>query len=67
MLRLLVDCAERAERVRRRGAEVVLVTGGELSLMNRGFLPGDTLPERINAPRRPCPPARADRRDPELG
>ena len=47
MLRLLVDCAERAERVRRRGAEVVLVTGGELSLMNRGFLPGDTLPERI--------------------
>ena len=47
MLRLLVDCAERAERVRRSGAEVVLVTGGELSLMNRGFLPGDTLPERI--------------------
>src|SRR4029079_6984301 len=36
MLRLLVDCAERAERVRRRGAEVVLVTGGELSRMNRG-------------------------------
>ena len=23
------------------------MTGGELSLMNRGFLPGDTLPERI--------------------
>ena len=47
MLGLLVDCAERAERIRRRGAEVVLVTGGELSLLNQGFLPGETLIERI--------------------
>jgi hypothetical protein len=47
MLDLLVDCAERAERVRRRGAQVVLVTGGELSLLNNGFLPGETLVERI--------------------
>ena len=47
MLGLLVDCAERAERLRRRGAEVVLVTGGELSLLNNGFLPGETLVERI--------------------
>ena len=47
MLALLSDCAERAERLRQRGVEVVLVTGGELSLMNQGFLPGDTLVERI--------------------
>ena len=43
MLALFADCAERAERLRRRGAEVVFVTGAELSLMNTGFLPGDTL------------------------
>ena len=47
MLGLLVDCAGRAERIRRTGAEVVLVTGGELSLLNKGFLPGETLIERI--------------------
>ncbi len=47
MLDLLADCAERAERIRRGGAEVVLVTGGELSLLNKGFLPGETLIERI--------------------
>lgn len=44
---LLTDCAERAEWLRRTGAEVVFVTGVELSIMNRGFLPGDTLPERL--------------------
>jgi hypothetical protein len=47
MLSLLVDCAERAERIRLRGADVVLVTGGELSLMNNGFLPGETLVDRV--------------------
>ena len=47
MLDLLADCAERAERLRQRGAEVVLVTGAELSLMNKGFLPGETIGERI--------------------
>ncbi len=47
MLDLLADCAERAERLRRQGAEVVLVLGGELSLMNKGFLPGDTIGERV--------------------
>lgn len=46
-LSLLADCADRAERIRRHGAEVVLVTGGELSLLNKGFLPGDTIDERI--------------------
>jgi hypothetical protein len=47
LLALFADCAERAERLRRRGAEVVFVTGAELSLMNHGFLPGDTLDERL--------------------
>jgi hypothetical protein len=48
MLALFADCAERAERLRQRGAEVVFVTGAELSLMNRGFLPGDTEGDRLD-------------------
>jgi len=44
---LFADCAERAERVRRRGAAVVFVTGAELSLMAKGFLPGETQRERL--------------------
>ncbi|MGA4987392.1 hypothetical protein [Nonomuraea bangladeshensis] len=47
-LKLFADCAERAERVRRRGAEVVFVAGAELSLMNPGFLPGGSLRERLD-------------------
>src|SRR5918997_1915221 len=47
MLDLLADCAERVERLRRHGAEVVLVTGAEISLLNKGFLPGDTIGERM--------------------
>jgi hypothetical protein len=47
LLGLFADCAERAERLRRRGAEVVFVTGAELSLMNKGFLPGDTFADRV--------------------
>ncbi|MER8073690.1 hypothetical protein ABTZ59_36275 [Streptomyces sp. NPDC094034] len=47
MLSLFADCAERAERLRRRGREVVFVTGAEMSLMNKGFLPGDSLDERV--------------------
>lgn len=46
-LKLFADCAERAERIRRRGAEVVFVAGAELSLMNKGFLPGDGIRQRI--------------------
>lgn len=53
LLALFADCAERAERLRRRGAEVVFVTGAELSLMNPGFLPGDTTDERIALLSRP--------------
>ncbi|WP_198653621.1 hypothetical protein [Actinocorallia populi] len=47
MLPLFADCAERAERLRRRGGRIVFVTGAELSLMSREFLPGDTLAKRL--------------------
>ena len=47
MLALFADCAERAERLRLRGCEVVFVTGAELSIMSPGFLPGDSLEERL--------------------
>jgi hypothetical protein len=47
MLDLFRDSAERAERIRRQGATVVFVTGAELSLMSRGFLPGDTPEQRV--------------------
>lgn len=47
LLGFLADCAERAERLRERGAEVVFVTGAELSLFTVGFLPGDTLEDRL--------------------
>jgi hypothetical protein len=47
MLALLADCADRAERLRQDGATVVLVLGAEISLLNQGFLPGDTLGDRM--------------------
>ena len=47
LLALFADCAERAERLRRRGAEVVFVAGAELSLMNKGFLPGGSEGDRL--------------------
>ncbi|QSQ17573.1 hypothetical protein [Myxococcus landrumensis] len=47
MLALFSDCAVRAARLRRKGAEVIFVTGAELSLMNHGFLPGNTPDERL--------------------
>ncbi len=47
MLALLADCADRAERLRDGGAEVVFVTGAELSLLNNGFLPGDRIADRL--------------------
>jgi hypothetical protein len=47
LLDLLADCAGRAERLRRQGAEVVLLTGAELSLFTVGFLPGDRLDDRL--------------------
>lgn len=47
LLELLADCAGRAERLRLRGAEVVFLTGSELSLMTAGILPGETLSDRM--------------------
>jgi hypothetical protein len=47
MLAFLTDCAERAERLRGEGAEVVFVTGAEISLLNKGFLPGETIKDRM--------------------
>jgi hypothetical protein len=46
LLELLADSARRAERLRQRGAEVVFLTGSELSLMTAGILPGDSLQDR---------------------
>jgi hypothetical protein len=53
MLSLFADCAQRAERLRRRGAAIVFVTGAELSIMNPGFLPGDSIEERLALLSRP--------------
>ncbi|MFE7379102.1 hypothetical protein ACFU9F_01885 [Streptomyces zhihengii] len=47
ILTLFRDCAERAERLRQQGAAVVFVAGVELSVMNRGFLPGGSPEERV--------------------
>ncbi|MDQ7805424.1 hypothetical protein Q5425_16880 [Amycolatopsis sp. A133] len=47
ILALLADGAARAERLRSAGAEVVFVTGAELSLFNHGFLPGESVSGRV--------------------
>jgi hypothetical protein len=47
MLSLFAECAAGAQRLRQQGAEVVFVTGVEVSLMNHGFLPGDSVDERL--------------------
>src|SRR6185369_2631253 len=39
LLAVLATCAERAERLRQLGAEVVLLTGSEIGLVTVGFLP----------------------------
>ncbi|WP_405774725.1 hypothetical protein [Streptomyces sp. NBC_00859] len=48
MLPYFADCADRAEALRRAGAEVVLVTGCEISLFGVGYLPGDTFNDRMH-------------------
>ncbi|MGV9341401.1 hypothetical protein [Streptomyces sp. NPDC003688] len=48
MLPYFVDCADRAEALRRAGAEVVLVTGCEISLFAVGYLPGETFNDRMH-------------------
>jgi len=47
LLSLFADCAKRAERLRKKGAEVVFVAGIELTIMNREFMPGNTQQERL--------------------
>lgn len=47
MLALFIDCADRAEALRRRGGTIVFVVGAEISIMNKGFLPGETLDDRL--------------------
>ncbi|MEU4669176.1 hypothetical protein AB0F91_14625 [Amycolatopsis sp. NPDC023774] len=64
---LFADCAERAERIRRTGAEVVFVAGAELSVMVRGFADGATLEQRLgwllgSPADRPARPAKASER-----
>ncbi|MEW2516028.1 hypothetical protein [Streptomyces sp. NPDC046870] len=49
ILPFLADCAQRAEALRQDGAQVVLVTGCELSAFAHGFLPGDTYLDRLHA------------------
>ncbi|MFJ8749536.1 hypothetical protein ACIREO_09395 [Streptomyces sp. NPDC102441] len=47
LLGFLTDSAGRAEKLRRDGAEVVFLTGSEISLFTDGFLPGDTMADRV--------------------
>lgn len=47
LIDVLRDCADRAESLRRGGADVVLVTGCEITLFNPGFLPGVDSYDRI--------------------
>jgi hypothetical protein len=55
LIRLFQDCADRAERLRRDGANVVLVLGCELTLFNPGYLPGTFYHDRIRRLARPGP------------
>jgi hypothetical protein len=46
LLDFLAGCADHAERLRRQGAGIVLLTGSELTMTNRGIVPGETFEER---------------------
>jgi hypothetical protein len=47
MLAFLADSAERCERLRRRGHDIVLTTGSELFITMQGFIPGDYYLDRV--------------------
>jgi hypothetical protein len=47
MLDFLAEAADHCERLRRRGTKVVLLLGAELSLLQKGFLPGETFQDRL--------------------
>ncbi len=57
LLPYFVECADRAEALRRAGADVVLATGCEISIFNRGYLPGETFNDRME-PLRAAPEVR---------
>ncbi|ROZ85980.1 hypothetical protein EEB19_24405 [Gordonia sp. OPL2] len=65
ILTLFATCAERAERLRAQGAEIVFVAGVELSVMNRGFIDGDDVSARLE--RLLTDPEGRDERFAELG
>ncbi|MGW0809118.1 hypothetical protein [Nonomuraea sp. NPDC002799] len=54
LMTFIADSAERAERLRREEARVVLLTGSEISLFTSGFLPGDNLRERLGSMNEPA-------------
>lgn len=58
LLDFLADCAQRAERIRTEGAEVVMVTGSELAMTTIGLLPGETFLERLRLLGSPTPELR---------
>lgn len=43
----LIDAAERAERIRSKGADVIFIAGSEISLFNKGIFKEDKLTERL--------------------
>ena len=47
LLDFLAECAVWAEELRVGGADVVFLTGSEISMFTVGFLPGDTIGERL--------------------
>lgn len=47
LLPFFVDCAQRAEALRKDGAEVVFVSGCEISAFCNGFIPGDSYRDRL--------------------
>jgi len=55
LIEVFRDCADRAERLRSGGANVVLVTGCEITLFNPGFLPGANSYDRIARLGKPSP------------
>ena len=62
LLALLADCAAHAETLRAGGAELVMATGSELSIMLPGLLPGTGFADRVERIRQ----ARADGTLPRL-
>lgn len=49
-LRYMLECARRAEEVRKRWPGLILIIGCELTLFMNGILKGDTFVERISNP-----------------